>query len=191
MNGYGRRRAASASEVKSVDTSNALATDTTGAIALLNGIVPGVGFSQRVGRQVRCHGLDLNVKCAVTAGTGVDQTVRCLVVQDRQSNGAAPLITDVLTAVGTVTFPNLINQARFKILRDVVLDLNATAEAGSIKSFRLRLPLKAVTQFNDGVAGTVADIVTNSIFVMVMGSIVAGALASTSTVNCRYRFSDE
>jgi tetrahydromethanopterin S-methyltransferase subunit B len=177
--------------VKAVDTSNALATDTTGAMALLNGIVPGVGFAQRVGRQVRCHGMLLRVKCAVTAGTGVDQTVRVLVVQDHQTNGAAPAITDVLTAVGTVTFRNLINQARFKILCDKVFDLNATAEAGSIRSFQLRLPVKALTQFNDGNAGTVADIVTNSFYVMVMGSIVAGVLASTTTVQCRYLFSDE
>jgi hypothetical protein len=191
-NGYGKRRTRpSSSEVKSADTSNTLAADTTGAIALLNGIVPGVGFSQRIGRQVRCHGMEVNVKCQVTSGTGVDQTQRVLIVQDRQANGAALTIADVLTAVGTVTFPNLINQARFKILSDTVVDLNATAEAGSIKSFRLRLPVKAVTQFNDGNAGTIADIVTNSFYVLAMGSIVAGALAGTATVNCRYRFTDE
>jgi len=177
-------------ELKAVDTFSNLATDTTGAILLVNGLVPGVGFSQRVGREVHVRHLHAEVTSLVTAGTGADQYHRVLLVQDRQPNGAAPAITDVLTAVSPNALPNLINQARFHIWEDRRVYLNASAEPSSGKVWSFDFPLSIRTHYNDGVAGTVADIVTNSLYVMVMGNLVAGVTAGVTTINVRVRYSD-
>jgi len=177
-------------ELKAVDTDVNLTMDTTGAIRLLNGVVPGVGFSQRIGRSISMRGLDLRLTASVVAGTGVDQIQRVLVVLDHQPNGAAPVITDILDAVSTESRPNLINAWRFTILQDTRFDLNASAEPGSKRAITEKICLGRSTHYNNGVAGTVADIVTNSLFLVFVGSEAAGATAGTVTGTSRVRFVD-
>jgi len=177
-------------ELKAVDSIATLAADTTGALALINGLVPGTGFSQRVGRRVHLTHVELHFKSQVTPATGVDQYHRVMVVRDKQANAAAPAIADILTSVSTNHFPNLINQERFKILYDKRFYLNATAEPASGKAWDLLLPLGVEVQYNDGVAGTVADIATNSLYVVSIGSEVAGVTAGTEFFVSRVHFTD-
>lgn len=180
-----------APELKASDVNVSMAADTTGAILLLNGIDPGTALNQRIGRQILAKKLRLRLACVVTAATGADQTQRVMVVLDKQPNGVALAITDVLTSVGTTANYNLSNQARFKILFDRRVYLNATAEPFSAQLLDVSLGQKYVVQFNAGVAGTVADITTNSLYMITIGSNAAGATAGTVTGASRLRFSDE
>jgi hypothetical protein len=126
---------------------------------------------------------------SVTAGTGIDQSHRLLIVLDRQPNGAAPAINDILTG-GTTSQYNLSNQLRFAILMDERYYLNASGEPGAGAVFDGKIGVGAIEQFNSGTAGTVADITTNSLYLLVLGTVVAGATAGTVAGSIRYRFTD-
>lgn len=178
-------------EVKAVDSSVNLAANSTGAILLLNGIVPGTALDERVGRQVLMTKLKLDLRMSVTAATGVDQVHRFLVVLDKQTNGAALAVTDVLNTVNPYSQVNLSNQARFTILLDRVQYLNASGEAGSGAVFRGSIGVHEVVQYNSGVAGTVADISTNSLYLISVGQEAAGATAGLLYGTARLRYKDE
>lgn len=179
-----------AAEVKAIDTSYNLAADTTGAVGLLNGAVPGTAFAERVGRLVQNLSLEINVYSFATPATGTDQTHRFMIVQDLQPNGAALTIANVLTAATVQDFPNLYYQHRFKILLDRKIYLNAAAETGTGKLWSWRCKLPFVTQYNNGTAGTVADIATNSIYCLAIGDVAAGNAAGVEHVHARVRFVD-
>lgn len=180
-----------APELKASDTSVSLATDTTGAILLVNGLVPGVALNERIARLVHADKLTLRLAAAATAATGVDQIHRVMVVMDKQPNGVALAITDVVDSVNTAALLNLSNQARFKILYDRRFYLNASGEPGSLQLITDTLRLHSTVQFNAGVAGTVADITTNSIYLITIGNVVAGVGAGTVSGRVRFRFYDE
>ncbi len=178
----------SAYESKFVSPNGALACDTTGTISLLNGIAPGTAVNERLGRIVVLDKLKLLIQDQVTPATGVDQFHRLLVVADKQPNGAALAITDVLDSVSTVAMPNLANRARFRILYDDLHQLNATGEPFSQRTYSLSIPLNLRVVYNAGVAGTVADIATNSLYFITIGSVAAGATAGSTTYQSRTSF---
>ena len=135
--------------------------------------------------------MELRVQNSVTSGTGVDQHHRFLLVLDSQTNGAAPAITDVLTSVSTLAYPNLNNRSRFRILLDKTVVLNASAEPFSHTFEKHFLPLNIAVTYNAGNTGTVADIATNSLYFIALGTQAAGATAGACTVASRVRFSDK
>jgi hypothetical protein len=169
----------------------AIASNTTGAVTLLNGIAPGTSMAQRVGHVIHMSYLDMRCYTTVTAGTGVDQTHRVLLVLDKQCNGAAPAVTDVLTYASTMSPYNLYNRKRFLILMDRTFNLNAVAQGGSHKSWNVHKSIPYEVTYNAGTAGTVADIITNSLYLVIVGSEAAGVTAGTSNVYSRLRFSDQ
>jgi len=178
-------------EVKRILTMANKAADTTSSIQLLNGLDQGSDVDQRIGRKIRMIRLYGNLDSSVTAGTGVDQNIRLAIVLDRQANGNALVVTDVFEDAGPFSLPNLNYESRFKILWTALFPLNASAEAGSRKHISVSIPLGQHVFFNAGVAGTVADIVTNSLYLVVSGSEAAGATASVCTTNLRVLFTDE
>lgn len=178
-------------ELKAVDVSIAQVNDSTGAVTLLNGIARGDDINERDGRQVTAKQLELRLYRYVTSGTGIDQLTRVLVVLDRQANAAAPAITDVLVSASPYALQNLDNRKRFLILWDDLRHLNATAEADSACTNVKRISLKFQMQFNNGNAGTVADITTNALYLITVGNVAAGATAGAVAGRTRFRFTDQ
>lgn len=133
----------------------------------------------------------MNLTNSVTAATGVDQVQRVLVVRDKQPNGAALTFLGVLNSVSTTALTNMANSSRFDVLLDRAFPLNASAEPGSIRRWMVELPLGFRQSFNLGVAGTVADIVTNSLYLMLVGSEAAGVTAGSMAYTSRVLFTDE
>lgn len=178
-------------ELKYVDASPAMAADTTSAILLLNGVARGDDISERTGRQIRMQYLEYRLACLSTATTGVDQFQRFIIVLDKQPNAAALATTDVLVSATYAANYNNDNRERFVVLADKTFYLNASGEPGSAKWFNGRINLKGMkVQFNNGDAGTIADITTNSIYLIALGSIAAGATAGTIGGRTRLRFTD-
>ena len=178
-------------ELKSVDTTGNPVIDTTGAVTLLNGIARGDEINERNGREVLMKSIQLNMSPMVTSGTGVDQVGRALVVYDRQTNAAAPAITDILVANNYLDNRNLDNRKRFKILMDRRWALNATGEPGAIVVDTFYRRLRHPVTFNSGDAGTVADITTGSLYLITIGTKVAGATAGAIPFRCRIRYQDK
>jgi hypothetical protein len=160
--------------------------DTTGSLLLLNGIVPGLGINQRLSTRITLDRLEGTIEMGVTSATGTDQYQRWLIVEDRQPNGSAAAITDILESTNPNALLNLANWRRFRVLRDSgVFPLNAAAEPGSKRTFNFSLRLNSNVIFNAGTAGTIADIVTNSLHFLSVGNNVAGATAGSCAINLR------
>ena len=178
-------------ELKAVDTSVNQAADSTGGVVLLSGIARGDDINQRTGREVTLRSIECRFTARVTAGTGIDQQQRLLIVYDRQSNGAAPSVADVLGSANVLYPRNLENRRRFKVLYDRFFQLNGSGEAGSEKVFKFYRRLRHPMVFNSGNAGTVADITSGSVYAVICGSVAAGATAGNINGRVRLRYEDK
>lgn len=177
-------------ELKTIDVSPSLTVDTTGAVSLLNGCQRGTDYVERIGRELRLRSVDVLLTAQVTSATGVDQIHRYLLVFDKQPNGVALTLADVLSTPSVDAQLNLNNESRFRILADERYHLNASGEPGSQKAVHIAQRLALRVRFNSGTAGTVADIATGSLYLITIGSIAAGATAGTLSGRSRVRFTD-
>jgi hypothetical protein len=177
-------------EIKSVDVGQDFAVNTTGAIYLLNGLIPGVDYNDRIGRKVRVVGITINLRSYVQAGTGIDQGHRYIIFIDHQANGTAPSIEDLLMSVGPESQFNRDYEKAFSVLYDRRFILNASGEAGSNKEWLIDIPSRFITWYNTGTAGTVADIVTNALYLVAVGSIAAGDTDGSCSMRSRVFFTD-
>ena len=131
-------------EVKTVDLNvNGQVIDSTGSIALLNGVAEGTSFYNRIGRRISLKSVQISGTLNDnTAGTPTNDSlyVRMLVLYDRQNNGGTPALPDILqdvTAAGTIVTDaysgiNMSNSDRFKVLMDnrVFIPNDNTTNAG-------------------------------------------------------------
>lgn len=180
----------SAGEFKSVDVTDVADAVIASSVTLLNGIARGDEINQRIGREITMRSIQFQYTARVTPTTGVDQEQRVLLVYDRQTNASALTAAQVLNAVNTLSPRNLENRKRFKILYDRTFTLNASGEAGSFVTRRFYRRLRHPVTFNSGAAGTVADIVTGSVYLVAIGSQVAGPTAGFVSFSSRIRYSD-
>lgn len=181
-------------EFKATDKSASMNCDTTGDVALLNGMAIGTDVDQRVGRTVLMKSLYIRLNGYSTVSTGVRQAHRIVVFYDRQNNGGTPAITDVLKTAHYLSMRNLNNRKRFKIIWDWLLPVSSavgTAPADlsqyCITKYRkLRHPV----EFNDGGGNNAADINTGALFILSLGSVASGSTAGGFNIRARVRYLD-
>lgn len=192
-------------EIKSVDVVGSSPNfSTQGAFILLNGVQEGSGFYNRVGRKVAMRSLYITgfVKPTLSnTGALVQDWNRLLIFYDRQSNGAPPTLSDVLTdydnAGATTTTAlsqiNMNNRDRFLILKDerivtpAIGISGAAATTNTFAQYDLEDPAVRIKTFlklknlethykassNPAVIG---DIATGALFLMVVA--LNGSFAS-------------
>lgn len=194
--GYYGRFAGTGTELKFFDTSKALTTvAATGTILddSLNHIAQGTGESDRIGRKctlksINLHGL-LQLPAA-TAAVNTDDVVRFIVFLDKQCNGAAAGVTDILETNDFFSFNNLANKSRFRILCDKKLTINAqgaTATAGAYtygeqrKGFNLYLRCNLPLEF-DNTTGAITELRSNNIGVLAISNQGTARIQYTSRV---------
>jgi len=98
----------------------------------INLIAQGTTESTRIGR--KCTIRKICWKYTIINNDQVSNngdTVRVIMYQDRQANGATAMVTDILESANYQSFRNLANSGRFKILHDTTHDMNQTAAAGN------------------------------------------------------------
>jgi len=175
-------------ERKYDDVTLSTAMTTTGTFVLMNGLVPGSLASQRIGS--KCD--FVSILCRFRINTGATPTncaYRIMVIVDKQANGVAPTVAEVLVGAALVTSPqNLDNRARFVVLLDYVDTLDIQSHSINMKTVFMRK--KISTTYNSGVAGTVGDIRTNSVYLLLSSTEAAGATAPVLSLYTRMRFTD-
>lgn len=207
-----------AGEVKSVDAPtggfNTFAFSTTATFTLLNGLVIGAAINNRIGRKISMRSLRIRGGIYVSATTvnSLYEFGRLILIYDRQANGAAPVIGDLLQdedAAGTTTTTafsglNMSNAARFKVIKTWQFKAEQSAGAAITNSEPSQVTTDAQTcynidtfinlkdletGFNAGNAGTVADIATGSLYMVTIGlNTAANAwLNFRGVVRLRYR----
>jgi len=179
-------------EFKSIDVAQGpTAVDQASSVLLLNGCARGDDIGARTGRQIMMASIEAKFYNYSTVTTGINQVHRVLLVLDRQPNGAALTAAQVLTTVNTLSSRLLENRNRFRILMDRRMTLDAATISGSRRVTKFYKRLHVPVTFNSGNAGTLADIATNSLYVIAIGSEAAGATAGSIQGFYRVRFTDQ
>lgn len=193
---YNKRR--SDGEVKFWDVAQAnFSPLTTGNIKqTLIDIPDGTNESSRLGRKALIKSLNFHCNCimpAVTSGAASYDRIRFIVWLDKQSNGAAPLATDILETADIYSFNNLANSQRFKILKDAFFDMGGVgggAPSGAAyvlgasnetKNFYLKCSIPV--EYN-GTTGALGEIRSNNIGCLLISEANRGTIGYT----CRVRF---
>lgn len=176
-----RSRKLNQQESKAFDTALAFSFDTTGevpATGQLCFVTTGDTLANRDGAVIQVKSLQIRgaYRYAPAAGATAATNVYLYIVQDRQANGAAAAITDVLTSTNmSSALGNVPNQFRFKILKRIVLSLVASAGVtaayndvtGTIDEYiRFKVPLEIRYTAS---AGAIGDLASNNIFLLAGG----------------------
>jgi len=196
--GLGMRPRGSGPELKSIDVTAAVGAMAASAVTgvLLNGCVPGADITNRVGRKIMMKSLMLRINFApiVTVPSPLGCVARAMVVYDSQTNITATTSTLVLNT-DTFLSPNkLENRERFTVLMDKFVALPAsnyavsvpTAGSPSPRILKKFIRINRDTIFNSGSAGTVADIVSGSLYLV----IIAQNVTYSAQADSRVRFVD-
>lgn len=191
-------------DLKFSDTSGGLNPATAGNFRLLNSTVQGTTDITRIGDEVSATSIQVKgwVKADPTItsiNTDVSRAVRIIVFWDAQANGAAPTLAQLLdlsvATDGTQAPYNHTFQKRFKILKDKFFAVNpfyvttGPNVADTMTFFRFKRKLGRRVKYN-GNAGTIADIVSNSLYVVTITDSVANANIAQVNLSTRFIFKD-
>lgn len=184
----------------------------TGTSSTICGIVQGTGESQRIGRKCTITAMHFRLNFEFLVGGETDmteantahETIRYMVIWDKQCNSETMVATDVLqstnpTPVAPVynDFRNLANSKRFRMLRDRTIAFNTTAISafnGStelsqrvIKDYQINFSLKVFIPIEfDSTTGNIDEIVSNNIAFFLMSKHGARMALTNSTVRLRF-----
>lgn len=170
------------------------AMDTTGSITLVATIAQGPSQSQRIGKKAMYKSVQFRGHAqSATSTTLADGAV--LLVYDRDPTNTLPNITDILNTVHSASFNNDTNSERFKIVRrwDFTFSGNAATPAtgNEIKSFDEYVDMRNLPcQFGNAATGAIGDIKLGALYLVTVGSNVAGATAPVLQCGARTRFID-
>lgn len=191
--------------------------DTT-QIILLNG-VPQIttvdGDTLRAGNEIRITSLQIRGYLSLNQNTNVGTAVRVMIFWDRQANGAAPSIDDVLDAstiteraIAPIEFDEI---NRFKIIYDKIhllypqvqatqLDTNEVAPTdntitttlfgGQRRPFRIYKKLNKKVFMGLSATGTITAITSNSLYLAFFSLTPTASNPPTVTFGARIYFKD-
>lgn len=143
---------------------------TTYSVILLNGLSIGDTSTTRTGQSIKMDRLDLRFYVVANA-TSVSNLTRVIVVYDRQTNAAAMTSADLLVSTNPNSPYTFGSQNRFIPLYDECFAMSYNGNSIITKS--MTLPANQHVTFNTGNAGTVADIVTGSLYLLVASKDLA------------------
>lgn len=162
----------------------------TAVIAALNvGATEGASPTQHIGRKITMTSLSYRFNISLPSSTTSASSVRYLVVYDRQTNAALPATTAIMQTDNHVGFMNLANSKRFVVLVDEYINDLEPLPSGSSAAYRtgyrkLNLPV----EYNETNGGTIADITTGGVYVLIWGNFT-GSIAN-GTFASRIRYTD-
>lgn len=173
--------------------------DSDGTVSgTLIAIPQGTGESERIGRKITIRHLYWYVslvKLAASSSTNSSDTVRIMLIQDRQCNGATPGTLDILVDTDYRAFYNLTNRSRFRFLVDKTYAMTCPSGTGTdttgllwgeaAKHLVFNIPLAIPIEY-DGVTGGITEIRSNN--------IIALFISRKGTINLhsklRFRYTD-
>lgn len=150
---------------------------------ILNLLGNGAGPTARIGRRVTMK--SLQIRFTAVAG---NQAMRLMVCYDKQTNGALPAITDVVTSSGDFNaVQNLGNNQRFVVLCDQIFISISNVQAIADTIYR---KINLDSEYFATATSTIADMSTGSVFIMV-ASLQPPAIGVTQcSFTSRIRFTD-
>lgn len=167
-----------------------------GVIALntVNNVAAGTGESQRVGRKITIKSIHLrwvNVIKASASNADTDDGLRLILYLDKQANGAAATVTDILETADYLSFNNLSNRNRFRVLMDRVVDVSSmsggssTAFGAAAKTKQAHLRCDIPIEFSS-TTGAITEMRSNNVGVL----IISDNQEAECVGNVRIRYTD-
>lgn len=186
---------ASPQEVNYVDKASAFYShDVTGSISLIATISQGASVNQRIGKRAMYKSI-LMRGSTIAGSTGIGGDYAWLIVYDKRPTGALPLITDILTAINTVSFMNDNNTARFQVVRrhdDVLIGNTTTPTTGKeMVNLDLFIKFRAPITFESAGTGAIGDIDMGALYFITVGNGPAGTTAPLTSASFRVRFTEQ
>lgn len=176
------------------DTNVASAGTVTPSINL---IPQGVTEITRVGRKCTLKKISWNIRIITIAGSSEasSDVVRFILFQDKQCNGATAAVLDILETADFLSFRNLSNTGRFRILWDKFVQMNHTAAGGNGTAIETVEHAQFLTYHKDvniplefdATTGAITEIRSNNIGVLMISQ---GNTISLLDSKFRLRFSD-
>jgi hypothetical protein len=148
-------------EIHYNDVTNSTNISSTSTLVLMNGLTQGDTAITRTGQSIRMNTLDINAYIIGNSTAG-QQSVRILLVFDKQPNASAYTSTSLLNSDNTISPYAVGGQNRFIVYMD---EMYALSTAGPLNAqFSKRIQLNQHTEYNTGNAGTIADINSGSLY---------------------------
>lgn len=178
-------------EKKYADTAGPLTMTGSANVTCLNAIAQGDTGQTRDGDQAKLLSVQGKIWCR--SGTSGQKSVwRVLLVHDKQSDGTAPTLAEILARTATVehltSSYNMDYSRRFKILYDKAFELNQPGVDGDSKFLRYYKKLNLHTRYNNS-AGATSSITSNGLFIVVQ-AYDGGANTNYVQWDHRVRFVD-
>lgn len=157
-------------------------TTATYSLTCYNGMLRGVARTQRIGNKIMMKAFRINLLMLNEVLTGTS-SCRSILFYDRRPNGAAWTITNLLASAGAgehyLSPYAFEHRKRFKILHDKVYDLangggSTNQSIAKCVTIDLKWPAGLPTMYNDGNAGTNADIDQGALFHLLVSSQALG-----------------
>lgn len=188
-----------AGELKFFDTALSFLVDATAEVPVSGQVtlIPqGVTESTRVGRKATIKSVRVQGSAVFAPSSAANAaTIAVLyLVQDTQANGAAAAVSDVFTSTTlTSANMNLANSGRFKILKKIVIPMNAsagvtTAYCNVAKYVDFYKKVSIPIEYSS-TTGAITEIRSNNLF-LVAGTDGNSDDAVSFNGSCRLRFSD-
>lgn len=178
-------------EKKFIDTATSgttLPTNTTGTVVPLNLCQQGTAFNNRTGNSIKMA--YVYVEGFVTLNSAAAQDyIRVSLVVDGQTNAALPIyasIYDIITAPAPLSLRSPVTVDRYRVLAESKIGIESNGN--TIARFKFYKKLDIHTKYNNTNGGTIADVVTNGLYLTFAGNLSANF--STITYNSRVRFLD-
>jgi hypothetical protein len=108
---------------------SASSISSTGTVICLSNVSQGTASTQYKGQEIKATSLELRCRAQVGA-TPLNTCLRLIVIQDSESNGANPAVTDVIVGGcdGMYNYTNFNpNQTRFRVISDETYNLTTNA----------------------------------------------------------------
>lgn len=200
-----------APEMKALDIPRTnYALNTTAVITPLNLIQTGSTFCNRIGRKIEMVSVRINGYLTPIRTGGTQDYLRCMIIYDRQVNGAVPSISDILQTTDQATTNsttshsgiNLNNRDRFLVVRDMRIVPPAVNVAGevvgavdplcTVTNIDMYCKLKGlVTQYKaDSAPAVIGDIASGALFLVTFGALAAGTESWLAPLEVRLRYMD-
>ncbi len=172
------------------------------AEASLLRIAEGNGESQRIGRKITVRQINWRFTIMLPEGDGLanpknSTTIRVILYLDKQANGAAATVTDILETDDWQSFNNLANSKRFRTLMDRTYDVMPKAGGGNGTTSdwaedrisdslykKVNIPIE---YDNSAVTGALATIRSNNINMLILSDT---SLDATFESKMRIRYTD-
>lgn len=171
-------------EKKYIDNTNTTTSNGTAALVLLNGLSQGTTAITREGQSIKMSSIFFHGLWAINSLASTT-LARVMLILDTQANASVPAASDILVTPSAVLSPLTIgNGMRFKVL----MDTRVSMSINGVEQIRRKRYMKCGfhVKYNTGNAGTIADIQTNSLYMLHVSDSNVNAPSFAYWIRVRY-----